>query len=168
MASDLCAAWFVNSPKRLPWVVLGGQTGTGKTHISRTCFLMIRERCIDACLEGGWQGDVLPQANFWNWPVLCALKREEFDAQVPQAATDSFLFVDDLGAESEGFKNNESLARLLLTLDHRDWKFTLMTTNIPRERWAEAYDQRIADRLMDAAYVDLFDVQSYRVLRRKA
>lgn len=166
-AAKFCAAWFANSTKKQPWLVLGGQTGTGKTHIARTCETMTQERVVDACLTGGWQSDQLPEVFFWRWPLICAAKREVFDEMLPQALKGSCLFIDDIGAESEGFKNAESLARLLLTIDYRDGKFTMMTTNVPREQWKDVYDQRIADRMFDAVYVSLFDVPSYRIQRRK-
>lgn len=129
------------------WIVLYGNTGTGKSHLARNAHKLLREfkrrtlyrRATDMAAD------------------LRAGKYEKIDmwAQTP------FLIIDDFGAE---MKSDFLTAQWYDLLDQRLGKWTIITTNLTPSQVSCHLDPRIASRFYDGMnkLVDLTSAPDYR------
>jgi len=72
------------------------------------------------------------------------------------------LVLDDLGAETDRYRSGVPTARLQRVLELMEHRWLLITTNVPKDKWRERWDQRICSRLEASAYISLFHVPDYR------
>ena len=159
-AARFCAAWFRHDVSRQPWLILGGQAGCGKTTISERCLKWMRGHNTDAGHQWSpW---------LWDWSYVAGMERAEWEKVSRDGIEASCLIVDDLGAEFDRFKTGEPVARLRSIIEQRANRFTLFTTNVLRREWESVWDARVADRLNTAAFVNMFDVPSFRATGGKA
>ena len=101
-----------------------------------------------------------PSAIFLQWPELAVEFAAKNFSAVQDANSSDLLVLDDIGADNDPW----SVARDMLCqiLSRRERKFTVVTTNIQMQDWAEKFDVRINDRLMrNSIIVDLSNVPSY-------
>lgn len=145
------------------WVAFVGQTGTGKTMVAKAIHAYVGSRQILAW-SVGWLPDTrLSAPVYLDWPMLCRKDSSVFDARLDEFVGAHLVVIDDLGAESEKFKNGESQERLLEVLQQSKDKWLIVTTNVLPIRWREVFGQRCADRLLAGNHVDLSGVPSYRM-----
>jgi DNA replication protein DnaC len=145
--------------------VIAGQTGVGKTHIAERITRYIATRQIDAWAWGWWTGSHIPAPSFIRWPDAVRAKDESWETIVGETQAARFIVLDDLGAENDRYRNDEGTSRLhtLFETLRPAWKWLLVTTNVPVAQWKSRWDQRISDRLMACARIDLTSVPSYRI-----
>lgn len=145
--------------------VIAGNTGVGKTHVAERIARFIGSRQIDAWARGWWLGNHIPSPCFLRWPDAVRYPDPRWDDTLAEAKAARLIILDDLGAENDRFKNDESSVRLhaMFEVLRPDWKWLLVTTNVPAAQWKARWDQRIADRLMACKRIDLTSVPSYRI-----
>jgi len=113
--------------------------------------------------EGGWRGGkALPSVGFYRWPeIVDAFKENCYDVVEDLIAAD-LLILDDIGAEHDPSRNGAS--KLCQVLSRREYRFTLVTTNIRPDAWGSVFDARVADRLLrNSEVLTLFGLPSYAV-----
>jgi DNA replication protein DnaC len=145
-----------------PWLLLSGDTGTGKTHVG---YAALRELLLGAAHHNR-------QCRFevTTHPELNAALRPKPDeshtwALQPMLTAD-VLFLDDLGAGKQSDFTGDNLIRLI---DHR-WAnrlITIYTTNLDPDALEVAIGERAVSRLADALLVEL-DGPDRRFLRGAA
>ncbi len=144
---------------------VAGQTGVGKTHVAERIAAYVGARQVDAWTRGWWMGSHVPSPCFLRWSDASRATDGAFTSILEEAQQARLVVLDDLGAENDRYRNDEGVVRLhsLFELLRPAWKWVLVTTNVPVAAWKTRWDQRIADRLMTFARIDLTSVPSYRV-----
>lgn len=145
------------------WMVVGGQTGCGKSHVAKAVAHYWDTHKIDAW-HRGWLGTSshLPNAEFVLWTLALNAEEREWKDWLQGIKEARLVVLDDLGAESDRFRSGKNTERLLSVLNSIERKWVLITTNVQGNQWVKVWDQRVADRLKGAVYLDLFKVPSYR------
>lgn len=145
--------------------VLAGLTGCGKTHTVERILAYIRNYQVEAWSRGWWKGSHIPSPIMVRWVDAIRLNDDQWNEVVHEATVARLIAIDDLGAENDRYRNDEATVRLhqIWEACSRPWKWLLVTTNVPVAQWKTRWDQRIADRLMACARIDLNSVPSYRV-----
>lgn len=161
-AEKFCGRWFHND-RNISLLVLGGETGCGKTHTAKAIFRFAQVAAIKAYETGKWDLGKVPTSFFVSWPQATdGFKSGEYGL-MDDMMQDDLLILDDLGAEHDPSKN--AADKLCQILSRRERKFTVVTTNIKPEIWSSKFDIRIADRLLrNSRVVNLFSVKSYAML----
>lgn len=137
-------------------LVICGETGSGKTHISKALYSWARN----------YSGRVGASALWVAWPESCRDIMDGYDGVVRDAWEAHFLALDDIGSETDRYKSGLTVDSLCQILSRRERKFTVVTTNISPAKWNERFDIRIADRLMRNSEVcDLSEVPSYSLTK---
>jgi hypothetical protein len=154
------------------WLVLEGPTGTGKTTVGRFCVRAFNDWSLSAVLAGGaqWGGILKPSAAILNWSRYCsAVERGDSGAWRLQEVLESDVIVlDDVGAESDQYRSGASKAELRDFLESCRNKWLMISTNIPKPNWLEAFGARVADRMDAARRFDTTGIPSYRSKLRGA
>lgn len=157
--------WQEGDDRRL--LVISGQTGCGKTMAMRGLSRFVSAARVPAAERGYW---AWPPNVWWcNWPPTaksiqdrvvstCAAIRDAVEADV--------LFLDDIGAESDKYRSGEATDALCQLLSRRENLWTVVTTNIARESWAEKFDVRVSDRLQRRSQVVEVKCGSYSLRER--
>lgn len=154
--------WFRNEKsKRL--LVLAGNPGCGKTRTARAFFQWASTHAIDAiCVAKAWPR--VPSVDMYRWPDITDGFKEGRYSVIEDMLDSDMLIIDDIGAEHDPSKN--ATDKLCQILSHREFKFTLMTTNIVPGAWWEKFEARVADRLLrNSTVVDLSNVGSYAFVK---
>jgi DNA replication protein DnaC len=141
-------------------LVMVGDSGCGKTHTAKAIHRFCRLAAMNAFNTRNWGESVIPLSLYLSWPEVAS----EFNAKnfnvVKNAMEIELLILDDIGAENDPWKICAD--RLCQIISRRENKFTVITTNIKPSMWADAFDLRIADRLVrNSVVVDLSGVPSY-------
>lgn len=158
--------WFIkrmsfNKIDKGHQIVVVGNPGCGKTHALRRIKRWVESHRTDLYIVGHWPAP--PQVCAVDWAKLMEQKEDWVweDAQT-EARAAGVVLIDDAGSEVDKFKTGLGTSRLRQMLSICEKKWLFMTTNVPREEWASVYDQRVADRLSAAHYLDMTGVPSYR------
>lgn len=127
------------------WLTLIGQSGCGKTYLSRAVRAIARDQ-------------LRMKAQYWNVSRIAdRLRSGEYDLCDHLAALD-FLVLDDLGAEHS---TEFSRSKLYQILDSRLGKWTVVTSNLSLAAIADTIDVRCASRIKRGGVVvdipDSFD-----------
>lgn len=129
--------------------MLVGNSGLGKTHVAKCLYRYGAAAAASAFDAGGWRKQ-FPNTGFYRWPEVC----KGFEEKDYSAAQDMFglgaVVIDDIGAErcsTQWFKD-DATDQLCQILSRREFKFTVVTTNIDPMEWATRFDQRVSDRLL--------------------
>lgn len=139
-----------------------GPNGTGKTHACRAAVRVLNSWAVDLWAQNYWPGGRIPAAEFAVWSKRVAVERALFEDWTDQLHQAAWIFLDDVGSETDQFRSGEPVERLRRVLDLARTHWMVVTTNIPRDKWSTAFDQRVADRLRAARIVDLSGTPSYR------
>jgi DNA polymerase III delta prime subunit len=165
-AEAFCRHSIRNTNRRVKWLILGGMTGCGKTHAAKR----ISRRFKD-CRSWAWEKQfwpAMPNAEFWRWQELADMEEDDWKRVcqeidgVGQVRGIDLLVLDDVGAETDRFKSGVPTARLQQVMDTMEHRWLLITTNVPKDQWAERWDKRIASRMEASSYISLFNVPDYR------
>ena len=147
------------TPSRGRLFVFHGHYGVGKTHAAKALVRWVNECNMKFPLDGR----KLVDAWFYKWPeVIDGFKSGNWDT------TDAMMHhtltvIDDIGAEHDPSKFG--LDKLCQILSHRENRWTIVTTNVPPESWAERFDRRIESRLIrNATLVDLTEAKDYSTI----
>lgn len=147
------------------WLVLAGQTGSGKTHAARRVHHFATAYAIDIRTSGNWnhvRNGLNP--TFLDWSDVCAADKEAgFDKFMEDNVADATLVIlDDIGSETDKFKDGSRSDRLRRFLSACERKWLLITTNASRAALGSVYDARVMDRLNQSHWLDLTGVKSFR------
>lgn len=139
---------------------ISGSTGCGKTHVARGIYRFVQAWGVDICFaqrRSHW-------GSMWiDWPNVAELDDEEDFKDVRyELERATFVVIDDLGSETDRFKNGVSASRLRRVLSLIEHKWVVLTTNLTLPEMIESYDIRVADRLRAFNWVELGNTPSYR------
>lgn len=168
-ALAICAEWYVraisnNDASRGRLLALAGSPGTGKTRVARSIYRYVCSWGVDICFKHGGK-HLMP---VWiDWPNIAeADDQRDFSEACSELERSRFFVLDDIGSESDRFKNGVAASRLRRILSRNENKWIVVTTNLSREECFKFYDARIVDRLKEFHWFQLRDVPSYRGKRK--
>lgn len=148
-------------------LVLDGPTGTGKTTVGRFCARAFNDYILEALSAGltKWRKSPLPSAAILNWSKFCRdMERQETGPwRLDEVLAADVIILDDVGAESDRFRSGGHKAELRDFLEECRNKWLMVSTNVPRKEWPEAFGQRVASRLDAARSVDTTGIPDYRI-----
>lgn len=160
------AEWFFrrslhNSRTNGISLVFCGGVGVGKSHVSKAVFAGIRQWSVLALDSSKW--DNYPYQRWIDWTEMAEADRDTtFQDQLFELHQAQIVCLDDVGSETDRFKNGESASRLRRALAECEDKWLLLTTNLTKLQFMDSYDARVADRLSAAHWCDVSGVPSYR------
>jgi hypothetical protein len=160
--------WFIrrsfnNRRDKGTWLVLQGLPGCGKTHVARRVRRFLADYAFDAW-QASWSASRgIPVVVFREWPKLAEIKDEShFDDAIQDVLEADIVILDDLGAETDRFKSGSPASRARSVLSALERRWVLITTNLPKTKLSEMYNDRVADRLNAAHWCDASTIPSYR------
>jgi DNA replication protein DnaC len=157
-----CKRWW-HCDKNRCVLVLVGNPGCGKTHTAKAIWKFCDSTAFSAYASGHgqtWTGARVPSTKFASWPEIAVELAGKNTSSLPELSGADLVVIDDIGAENDDWKTATS--HLCSVLSAREHRFTVVTTNIGPEAWAERFDCRVADRLIrNSVIVDLRKVPSY-------
>jgi DNA replication protein DnaC len=165
-AADACAklaSAIARNDALVPTLVLCGSPGCGKTHLAKRMAAWGRANAF-AIHEKHWQFKRAPlSVSFFSWPEVCDGFKEGFYGVLRDLCEDTFVILDDIGADHDPSRNGAD--KLCQILSRRESKWTILTTNIAPEWWADKWDARIEDRLLRrSTVIDMSDVPSFATI----
>ena len=132
-------------------LILVGPNGCGKTHISKNLCAWFDDAQLKLPLVRGRNesGEIdvqIAARRFVNWAqVIDGIKQEQWE--IFDWLNSSYLTViDDIGAEHD--PSGVGREKLYLLLNAREYRYTVITTNIMPNEWEKKFTRRIASRLM--------------------
>jgi DNA replication protein DnaC len=150
---------FAQNPNRGTRLVLFGNNGNGKSKTLRSIKRWIKDRAIDLPLVMHDDNASLCNCLLVNW----AEQVNYFKAgnwEIDDMLETDLLMIDDIGAEHDPTKFG--LEKLYLILERREFRWTIITTNLSPDAWEHRFERRIADRLFrNFEHVDLSELPSY-------
>lgn len=160
------AEWYVRrirSPERKAvQLVISGASGCGKTHTARAIYRFSENYAADIILAK----QVSHWSSLWlDWPEVAESDSDEdFKDRLYEISRARFVVIDDLGSESDRFKNGVDSSRLrrVMTDLEKQKAWAVVTCNGSLAELMERYDIRIADRLRSFNRVEMGDIPSYR------
>ncbi len=153
--------WFHNLPAP-PLLVLVGCTGCGKTHLARKAAYWA-SRVAVLKFEQQKLAEV-PATAFESFAGMANSKEmegKEWTQTMKEIDRASLFVLDDIGTETDPFRDGEPVNRLTEILNRRARRFTLITTNVAESLWAERWDARVADRLRRFSEVVVVNAPSF-------
>jgi DNA replication protein DnaC len=152
---------LTNDPGR-KLIILAGRVGTGKTTLARRAIRAISKTNISA-----WYENFIPQplkTDHFKWGAVANLgpaARNEGSRWIDAVEAHAAL-IDDIGTETDQFNAGVATENLRLLLEARKNLWTIITTNIPPQKWAKAWDFRVEDRLQrNSDIVEILAAPSY-------
>jgi len=153
----------------LPWVVIAGRTGCGKSRVAKRAIRIIRETAIRAHDAGfAPPGGRLCTTAFVHWPTVAGQEEETYVESTRDIREADVALLDDIGAETDQFKAGTPNVRLMRLLDDLERKAVIITTNIRPSQWVQTWGERVASRLSAAHTLDCFDVPDFRAMKGQA
>lgn len=137
-----------------------GSVGTGKTMVAKGIYRFVRNNGPDLMYVHSGK----PMGALWiEWPNVAELDDEDDFAEIRRQLNECrFVVLDDIGSESDRFKNGVSASRLRRVLAMTENHWTVITSNLNLAQIFEAYDARSVDRLRSYTWLDGGDQPSYR------
>lgn len=157
-----CGRWFKGDRKE-SLLILIGSSNCAKTHCAKSVFKFARNMG-QASFSIRKDSFVVPGSAMFRWPeIVDGFKNGDYSVMDDLFLTD-LIVLDDLGAEHDPSKMATN--KLCQVMSRREKTFTMITTNVKPDEWAQAFDTRTADRfLRNSVIVDLTGLESY-VLRK--
>lgn len=161
-------AGYAATPDRGMMLVLYGNNGAGKTHLANRVYRWASRVGVALPLVEDQHGSRhCPRPLMFHWPTYVdALKGGNWSL-VEDAEQADLLLLDELGGSYDPTKLGlDKLCRILST---REKMWTLVTTNLVPDSWEEAFDRRVASRLIrNSQLVDMTDVPDYSTVKGQA
>lgn len=152
---------YRHSPALGRRIVVYGGSGNGKTHVGKKIVRWANLVATNLPVVSTGHGTQMktPDAIFCHWPtVVDNFKSGDWDLE--DFFNCSLLVIDDPGAEHDPSEVGRS--KLYRLLEHRERKWTYISTNFGPDKWKQKFEFRIADRLFrNATHVDMSDCPSY-------
>ncbi len=134
---------------KMPWLILLGTSGVAKTHIARKIWKWWLR-------SGAWvqkQGragmmDVQRSGQFCLWADFIQECRDKDSSRLDDLVADDFVILDDIGAGTDARKWMADKLYMICEKRLHPTKAFIATANMTLEQLADAYDQRIASRLL--------------------
>lgn len=146
-------------------LLIYGSNGSGKTHAAKCLYRWFNHvrmsiGPVPSIDEEGTENLLIPDATMVNWVETVAnFKKGEWNI-IDRLINDYLVILDDIGAEHD--PSGIASEKLYLILSKREFKHTIITTNIPPSKFPDRFEQRIASRLFrNTIDVDLSDVQDF-------
>jgi hypothetical protein len=105
----------------------------------------------------------VPSCKFATWSTVAELEKYGFDDWMDEAKESAWIVLNDVGSEVDRYKSGEPAERLRRVVDLARTKWMLISSNVPKSKWHQAFDARVADRLAGFKALDLSGVPSRRV-----
>jgi DNA replication protein DnaC len=157
------ASAYARTPARGRTLVLYGENGSGKTRTARALHRWASSIAKLLPMVDADESIQLARTNYGHWPAIVdGFKKQRFDA-TEELADCELCCIDDIGAEHDpsGFGSEQ----LYLLLCRREFKWNILTTNLPPAEWDSRLERRIASRLFrNAEHVDLSEVPDFGTL----
>lgn len=149
-----------DNPNRGRLIVLTGRNGTGKTHCAKRILRWIQVVGPSLTIVPRPDFVTFVQCFLCKWPVfLDRLKGGEWDL-TQEMIEYPVLIIDELGGEYD--PTRLGVDKLCQILSRREFKWTLVTTNLPASEWPKSYDNRVNSRLFrNSTIIDLSDVPDF-------
>lgn len=163
--ADEVEAWarrFYRGNRVSATLILSGDSGTGKTLISNRLRAWVERMAIECAMSGGWSRS--PSTEWVDWVDWWERYQDGRPCRdLSDIISADCLFLDDVGAESDRYKSGQNTAILCQILGKREKKYTVITTNVPKQKWGEKFDTRVADRLKrnGAVYMSFWGIKSF-------
>lgn len=140
---------FCSGYAKCPWrgyrLIIYGNNGVGKSHAARAIHSWANRMAINLPLVNAEVGVRLATSAFYNWPsIVDRLKSGEWEL-LEEMKDLNLLVLDDIGAEHDPSKMGAE--KLYLILERREFKWTVLTTNVGQLDWEYKFEKRIASRL---------------------
>lgn len=164
VAQAFAGAWFRADQAHPRTIIFAGDTGIGKTHTMNALYHFCRQHAMEAYQSGKHGVGNVPSIVFAYFPKIVTQMEDNFTGMFDDAKDCSVLFLDDVGAEIDRYKNGlpAKLLADLLNDRHRRNSWTIISTNLGPTSWEAAYDSRAFDRMFrNSTIVQMFDVPSY-------
>ena len=148
------AKWLTQGSKSLPWLMLSGNVGTGKTTLIGSI--------LDTLMHFGVEAKKFPASDF---PVLFLGNDEITEQQILRGDFCEVLLLDDVGADTSDVKFYGNVIQPFVRIVEERYNRRLpliLTTNLSAEGMQERYGIRTLDRILEMAAVIRYDGQSYR------
>lgn len=143
-------------------LVLHGPCGTGKSHVAKAVAKFIESWAVDMCCEVFHRTRAVSVFRR-DWPKLAAMtKDEDFHEAISDLASAYLVVLDDVGAETDKFKTGLASDRLRRVLGECEFKWLLITTNVPKPQWSQRFDERVASRFSACRHFDTAKIHDYR------
>lgn len=157
--------WFQHKQSRN--LILVGHVGCGKTVLGERLIEWARAVAVTSYDRAYWPSP--PAVGFLRWQDIAdqlETGKQSMEETVAQAAAETLLVIDDIGADSDRFKSGKSTDALAYLLTRRQGRgFTVLTTNIAQEAWASRWDARVEDRLLrNSTVIDMSECPSWAKL----
>ena len=98
----------------------------------------------------------------YTWSRVVQLERFQWDDIEVATQRARMVLIDDVGSETDRFRTGEPAERLRVILDLCAGKWLLITTNVPKAKFADVFDVRVQSRLERAVVLDRVGVPDYR------
>lgn len=105
----------------------------------------------------------LAVSEYAHWPSIVDGFHKQNFGSVEDLREAEMLILDDIGAEHDpsGFGREQ----LYLILSRREFRWNIITTNLPPSEWDNRLERRIASRLFrNAEHLDLCEVPDYSTI----
>lgn len=158
---DFCCGYAAN-PRRGGRLLIYGSNGTGKSHTAKSVYRWADRIQTYLPFVPRMDSFGTPSPEYRHWPkVVDGFKNDQWDLE--DLFTANLLVLDDIGAEHD--PSRVGIEKLYMLLDAREFRWTLVTTNILPEAWEQKFERRICDRLFrNFTHVDLTETPSYVVV----
>lgn len=141
-------------------LIMAGETGVGKSKTGFAIYEWVDRARFDLSCRPGWKKEKSLSALALRWPEAVDEIRAKRLWPVHDGMEVDVLFLDDVGADDDPFK--EAADKLCQIMTRRERMFTVITTNIAPQNWEERFDTRINDRFWrNSVVVDLTGVQPF-------
>lgn len=169
---DRCEIWVKhvvrNERMTDTLLVVHGRNGCGKSTAAKGLVKYFNAYRMWAFGKGFWGVNPPSLAIFVDWAKIAETKPDERDDFWRECSDASLLVLDDVGADTDRFRSEVSTDNFRRMLQHRERRFTMVTTNVPPAQWQERWDARVADRLLRNADVfEIANAPSWAVLKFK-